>query len=46
LLLQTDRSVKEISHEVGVEDVSAFSHFFKKREGVSPKAFRRKYSGA
>jgi AraC-like DNA-binding protein len=40
LLYFTDRSVKEISFELGFEDVAYFSNFFKKNTGVSPSDFR------
>ncbi|MBK1896226.1 helix-turn-helix domain-containing protein [Chryseobacterium paridis] len=40
LLLYTDRSVKNITYELGFEDVSYFSNFFKKNAGVSPSDFR------
>lgn len=40
LLLYTDRSVKHITFELGFEDVSYFSNFFKKNTGTSPSDFR------
>ena len=40
LLYQSNLSISEISYEMGYLDVSYFSRFFKKREGVSPKEFR------
>jgi len=40
LLCYTDRSVKHITFELGFEDVSYFSNFFKKNTGVSPSDFR------
>jgi len=40
LLRYTDRSVKDISFELGFEDVSYFSNFFKKNTGVPPSDFR------
>ncbi len=40
LLRYTDRSVKHITFELGFEDVSYFSNFFKKNAGVSPSDFR------
>jgi len=42
LLYYSDRSVKEISYEVGFEDIQAFSRFFKNKEGVSPTEYREK----
>jgi AraC family transcriptional activator of pobA len=40
LLYYTDRSVKHITFELGFEDVSYFSNFFKKNTGASPSDFR------
>jgi len=40
LLCYTDRSIKHITFELGFEDVSYFSNFFKKNTGVSPSDFR------
>ncbi|SEW49635.1 helix-turn-helix domain-containing protein [Chitinophaga arvensicola] len=40
LLSYTDRSVKHITFELGFEDVSYFSNFFKKNTGISPSDFR------
>lgn len=40
LLRYTDRSVKHITAELGFEDVSYFSNFFKKNVGVAPSDFR------
>ncbi|MDB5144700.1 MAG: helix-turn-helix protein [Mucilaginibacter sp.] len=40
LLYYTDRSIKHITFELGFEDVSYFSSFFKKNTGVSPSDFR------
>ncbi|MDQ1089681.1 AraC family transcriptional regulator [Siphonobacter sp. SORGH_AS_1065] len=40
LLQITDRSVKEISYELGFEDLAYFSNFFKKHTGISPRTFR------
>lgn len=40
LLRYTDRSVKHITFELGFEDVSYFSNFFKKNVGLSPSDFR------
>jgi AraC family transcriptional activator of pobA len=44
LLFYTDRSVKHITFELGFEDVSYFSNFFKKNAGVSPSEFRNSAS--
>lgn len=40
LLQVTDTSIKEISYELGFEDLANFSNFFKKQTGISPRAFR------
>ncbi len=41
-LLFTQKIVKEIAFELGFEDVTSFSRFFKNKEGQSPKEFREK----
>ncbi len=41
LLHYTDRTIKDISYELGFEDIQSFSRFFKNKEGMSPKEFRR-----
>ena len=46
LLRYTDRSVKHITFELGFEDVSYFSNFFKKNTGVSPSDFRNPPEGS
>ncbi len=40
LLSYTDQSIKHITFDLGFEDVSHFSNFFKKNSGVSPSDFR------
>ena len=40
LLCYTDKSVKHITYELGFEDVSHFSNFFKKNNGLAPTDFR------
>lgn len=42
LLRYTDKSIKEISYDVGYEDIQTFSRFFKKIEGISPSEFKKK----
>ncbi len=42
LLLYTDRTIKDITYELGFEDIQTFSRFFKNKEGTSPKEFRQK----
>lgn len=46
LLCYTDRSIKDITFELGFEDVSYFSNFFKKHKGVSPSDFRSSPKGS
>lgn len=41
LLRYSDKSIKEITYEVGYEDLQTFSRFFKKIEGVSPSDFKK-----
>ena len=41
LLLTTDKSVEEVSDDVGFSDKYYFSKFFKRIVGVSPKHFKR-----
>jgi AraC-like DNA-binding protein len=40
LLTYTSKTVKQITFELGFEDVSYFSHFFKKHTSLSPVDFR------
>jgi AraC family transcriptional activator of pobA len=40
LLNYTDRSVKQITYELGFEDPAYFSNFFKRNTSVSPIEFR------
>lgn len=41
LLFYTDRSVKQITYELGFEDAAYFSNFFKRHTGLSPLDFRK-----
>lgn len=43
LLLATSSQVKEIADELGYEDISYFSRFFRKHTGLTPEAFRQKH---
>lgn len=45
LLGSTAYSVSEIAGRLGFESVSAFSLFFRSREGVSPNGYRKIYRG-
>jgi AraC-like DNA-binding protein len=42
LLISTDKSIKEISYELGFQSIFHFSSLFKKKEGVTPSFFRNK----
>lgn len=42
LLLYSDKSAEEIAYELGYNEPSHFSKFFKTQVGLSPLAFRRK----
>jgi len=44
LLIYTDKSAKEIAHELGFEDTAYFSNFFKKHTAHPPMDFRRSES--
>jgi transcriptional regulator GlxA family with amidase domain len=37
------RSVEEISHEVGYEDVAFFRHLFRRHTGATPREYRAKF---
>ena len=41
LLAATDKSVKEISYELGFQSIYYFSSMFKKKEGLNPSTFRK-----
>lgn len=42
LLVHTDSSITEMARDLGYEDVSYFSRFFKKSTGITPEEFREK----
>ena len=44
LLLRVDTSVSDVANRLGFEDLSYFSRFFKKHEGITPIDFRKKIS--
>lgn len=44
LLMETDKTVLEISSLCGFHDLSYFYRAFRKETGTSPGKFRRKYS--
>lgn len=41
LLLSTDKSIKEISFELGFQSIHYFSRIFKNKTGISPGEFRK-----
>jgi len=40
LLKYSDKTISKIGHELGFNDIQAFSRFFKTQEGVSPNNYR------
>jgi AraC-like DNA-binding protein len=42
LLINFDKPIADISDELKFTDTAAFSNFFKKQTGITPKAFRNK----
>jgi len=40
LLLYTEKTIKEIAYELGFEEHTHFSNFFRKHNGISPTHFR------
>lgn len=44
LLRHSNANVSQISHAIGIEDVSHFIDLFKKREGVTPFVYRIRWS--
>ncbi|MBC7919575.1 MAG: helix-turn-helix domain-containing protein [Ferruginibacter sp.] len=41
LFYYTDKSAKEVAHEIGFESPAHFSRFFKKQGGLTPTAFKK-----
>ena len=41
LLLYSDRTIKDITYELGFEDIQTFSRFFKNKKGLAPTHFRQ-----
>ena len=42
LLISTDKSIKEISLELGFQTIHYFSLLFKKKVGMTPTEFRKR----
>ncbi|MCG6190556.1 AraC family transcriptional regulator [Maribellus maritimus] len=42
MLISTDKSIKEISNELGFQSIYYFSNLFKKKEGLNPTQYRKK----
>lgn len=42
LLLNSTKSIKEITHLIGFSETAHFSNFFKKQTGISPTSYRKK----
>ncbi|MCD5002042.1 response regulator transcription factor [Enterococcus saccharolyticus] len=45
LLLNTGKTINEISEEIGYNNTNYFSKMFKKLNGITPKDFREQYHG-
>ena len=45
LLETSEISVEEVSHAVGYEDLTSFRRLFKRKGGLTPAAYRRKFAG-
>lgn len=43
ILLKPNKSISEVAYELGFEYPQYFSRLFKKKEGLSPSAYREKY---
>jgi len=39
-IMSTNNSLKEIAYEMGFEEVTNFTKFFKKHTGLTPKVFK------
>jgi AraC-like DNA-binding protein len=45
LLLESSQSVGRIAAVVGYRDASRFAQHFRRRYGLSPRAYRRRFGG-
>lgn len=43
ILLQPNKNISDVAYELGFEYPAYFSRLFKKKEGMSPSAYRQKY---
>ncbi|WP_452224132.1 helix-turn-helix domain-containing protein [Lacinutrix chionoecetis] len=43
LLINSTKSIKEITYSIGFSETAHFSNFFKKQSGFSPSAYRKKH---
>ncbi len=43
LLAQTSKPIKEVAYQLGFQEPTHFSRFFKKQTGLTPSAFRRSH---
>lgn len=42
-LIQTNKTIDEITHAVGYEDVSSFTKLFKRKAGLTPSSYRARF---
>ncbi len=42
-LIQTNKTIEEITHAVGYEDISSFSKLFKRKTALSPTSYRARF---
>ena len=45
LLESTAHAVEDVGHMVGYEDLTSFRRLFKRKAGLTPAAYRRKFAG-
>jgi len=43
MLIDTNRSIAEIAYQCGFNNISNFNRIFKRKKGLTPKAFREEY---